>query len=76
MNKLSLVLGSTLLLVAASAAPVSLVQNEYDFAAAVAKQGVRDGFLQYLDPRRDLPAHGRQAQHTGRRLHARVAAQR
>lgn len=48
MNKLSLVLGSTLL-VAASAAPVSLVQNEYDFAAAVAKDGVRDGFLRYLD---------------------------
>lgn len=48
MKKLSLVLASSLLL-AAAAKPVSLVQNEYDFAATVAKQGVRDGFLQYLD---------------------------
>ena len=37
------------LLLGAAAAPVSLVQNEYDFAAAVAQHGVRDGFLQYLD---------------------------
>jgi ketosteroid isomerase-like protein len=28
---------------------VSLVQNEYDFAATVAKTGIRDGFLQYFD---------------------------
>lgn len=48
MSKLILVLASCLL-VAAAPAPKSLVQNEYDFAAAVAKQGVRDGFLQYLD---------------------------
>jgi ketosteroid isomerase-like protein len=48
MKTLSLVLASSLLMAAASA-PVSLVQNEYDFAAAVAKQGVRDGFLQFLD---------------------------
>jgi ketosteroid isomerase-like protein len=48
MKKLALVLASSLLMAAASA-PTSLVQNEYDFAAAVAKQGVRDGFLQYLD---------------------------
>ena len=37
------------LLLAAAVAPVSLVQNEYDFGAAVAKKGIRDGFLQYLD---------------------------
>jgi len=48
MKKLPLVLAS-LLLMAAASKPVSLVQNEYDFAAAVAKQGVRDGFLRYLD---------------------------
>lgn len=48
MKKLILVLASTLLL-AATSKPVSLVQNEYDFAAAVAKHGVRDGFLKYLD---------------------------
>ena len=48
MKKFSLVLLSCLLLAAASK-PVSLVQNEYDFAARVAKQGVRDGFLHYLD---------------------------
>jgi len=48
MKKLILVLASSLLL-AAAAKPVSLVQNEYDFAAAVAEKGVRDGFLQYLD---------------------------
>ncbi|HEY3645048.1 MAG TPA: hypothetical protein VGM16_06880, partial [Gammaproteobacteria bacterium] len=48
MKKLALVLVSCLL-VAAAAKPASLVQNEYDFAATVAKQGVRDGFLQYLD---------------------------
>lgn len=30
------------------AAPVGLVRNEYNFAAAVAKHGVRDGFLAYL----------------------------
>ena len=48
MKKLSLALASILLL-GAAAKPVSLVQNEYDFAATVAKQGVRDGFLQYLD---------------------------
>lgn len=34
---------------AAFAAPVSLVQNEYDFAKAVADHGTRDGFLMYLD---------------------------
>ncbi|MFI4967215.1 MAG: hypothetical protein ACHQAU_00705 [Gammaproteobacteria bacterium] len=33
----------------AAAAPVSLIQNEYDFAKAVADHGVRDGFLMYLD---------------------------
>lgn len=33
----------------AAAAPLSLVQNEYAFAQAVAKHGVRDGFLVYLD---------------------------
>ncbi|HSN18243.1 MAG TPA: hypothetical protein VLV87_08525 [Gammaproteobacteria bacterium] len=48
MKKLGLVLISSLLL-AASSSPVSLVQNEYDFAAAVKKHGVRDGFLMYLD---------------------------
>jgi ketosteroid isomerase-like protein len=48
MRKLALVLIASSLLGAASA-PVSLVQNEYDFAAAVAQKGVRDGFLQYLD---------------------------
>lgn len=37
------------LLMGAASAPVSLVQNEYDFAAAVAQHGVRDGFLMYLD---------------------------
>ena len=48
MKKLLLILTSSLLMAAASA-PVSLVQNEYDFAATVAQKGVRDGFLQYLD---------------------------
>jgi ketosteroid isomerase-like protein len=48
MKKLLLILASSLL-VAAGSAPVSLVQNEYDFAAAVAQKGIRDGFLQYLD---------------------------
>jgi ketosteroid isomerase-like protein len=48
MRKLALVLTASLLLGAASA-PVSLVQNEYDFAAAVAQKGARDGFLMYLD---------------------------
>jgi ketosteroid isomerase-like protein len=48
MRKLALVLTVSLLLGAASA-PVSLVQNEYDFAAAVAQKGLRDGFLMYLD---------------------------
>jgi ketosteroid isomerase-like protein len=48
MKKSLVVLLASLMLGAASA-PVSLVQNEYDFAAAVAKQGIRDGFLQYLD---------------------------
>ena len=38
-----------LLSLGAAAAPVSLVQNEYDFVAAVAKHGTRDGFLMYLD---------------------------
>jgi ketosteroid isomerase-like protein len=33
----------------AAATPVSLIQNEYDFAKAVADHGVRDGFLMYLD---------------------------
>ncbi len=33
----------------ASAVPLSLVQNEYAFAKAVAGHGVRDGFLKYLD---------------------------
>ena len=36
-------------LTASAAVPVSLVQNEYAFAQAVADQGVRDGFLKYLD---------------------------
>ncbi len=50
MRKFSLLLAASLLMASArAAAPVSLVQNEYDFAAVVAKQGVRDGFLQYLD---------------------------
>lgn len=48
MKKLLLALASSLLM-AASSAPVSLVQNEYDFAATVAQKGIRDGFLQYLD---------------------------
>ncbi|HEY1773113.1 MAG TPA: hypothetical protein VGH91_07975 [Gammaproteobacteria bacterium] len=48
MKKLLVLLLASLLLAAASA-PVSLVQNEYDFAATVAKKGIRDGFLQYLD---------------------------
>lgn len=48
MKKLALIL-MTCLLMAAAAAPVSLVQNEYDFATAVAQKGVRDGFLMYLD---------------------------
>lgn len=48
MRMLPMVLIAPLLL-GAAAAPVSLVQNEYDFAAAVARKGVRDGFLMYLD---------------------------
>jgi len=48
MKKLILLLACSLMLGAASA-PVSLVQNEYDFVAAVAKHGTRDGFLMYLD---------------------------
>ncbi len=48
MRKLALVLTASSLLGAASA-PVSLVQNEYDFAATVAQKGFRDGFLMYLD---------------------------
>jgi ketosteroid isomerase-like protein len=48
MRKLILTLMASSLLGAASA-PVSLVQNEYDFAATVAQKGLRDGFLQYLD---------------------------
>lgn len=36
-------------LAASAAPPLSLVQNEYAFAQAVAKQGIRDGFLAYLD---------------------------
>lgn len=48
MRTLSLLLIASLLL-GSAAAPVSLVQNEYDFAAAVAQKGVRDGFLMYLD---------------------------
>ena len=47
MKKLFLVLASSLLM--AAAAPVSLVQNEYDFAKVVAKKGTREGFLLYLD---------------------------
>jgi len=39
----------TSLALTASAAQVSLVQNEYAFAKAVADHGVRDGFLKYLD---------------------------
>ena len=35
--------------VAGAAAAPSLIQNEYTFAQAVAKRGVRDGFLMYLD---------------------------
>jgi ketosteroid isomerase-like protein len=31
-------------------APATLVENEYAFARDVAKQGIRDGFLKYLDP--------------------------
>jgi len=52
---LAFVVSSLLLIPAAQAArtphvaPVSLVQNEYDFAAEVAKHGIRDGFLKYLD---------------------------
>lgn len=34
---------------AVSAAPPSLIQNEYDFAKAAANHGVRDAFLMYLD---------------------------
>lgn len=65
MRTLSLVLIASLLL-GSAAAPVSLVQNEYDFAAAVAQKGVRDGFLMYLDrqamtlapkPMNDYAAH-------------------
>ena len=40
---------ATSLLMGSATAPVSLIQNEYDFAAAVAKDGLRDGFLMYLD---------------------------
>jgi ketosteroid isomerase-like protein len=48
MNK-SLVVLLALFTLAATSAPASLVQNEYDFAATVAQKGIRDGFLQYLD---------------------------
>ncbi|HEY4127783.1 MAG TPA: DUF4440 domain-containing protein [Gammaproteobacteria bacterium] len=48
MKKLLLTLVASSLL-GAAAAPVSLVQNEYDFAATTAQKGLRDGFLQYLD---------------------------
>ena len=47
--KKSLVVLLASLMLAAASAPVSLVQNEYDFAATVAQKGIRDGFLQYLD---------------------------
>ncbi|HEY3858389.1 MAG TPA: nuclear transport factor 2 family protein [Gammaproteobacteria bacterium] len=48
MRKLLLTLMASSLL-GAAAAPVSLVQNEYDFAARVAQKGLREGFLHYLD---------------------------
>jgi ketosteroid isomerase-like protein len=34
----------------AAKAPPTLVENEYAFARDVAKHGIRDGFLMYLDP--------------------------
>jgi len=37
------------LMLAAASAPVSLVQNEYNFAATVARKGINEGFLMYLD---------------------------
>ena len=46
---LSLAALSMLASLTASAAPLSLVQNEYAFAKAAADHGVRDGFLMYLD---------------------------
>lgn len=67
MKKFLVVLLTSLMLAAASA-PVSLVQNEYNFAATVAKKGIRDGFLQYLDkqaigfgpmPRNDYEAYSK-----------------
>jgi ketosteroid isomerase-like protein len=49
MRKIVLLTAVLLPIAASAAKPVSLVQNEYDFAATVAKVGVRDGFLQYFD---------------------------
>lgn len=49
MRKPALLIAAFLPAAASAAGPVSLVQNEYDFAATVAKVGVRDGFLQYFD---------------------------
>jgi hypothetical protein len=40
---------TALTLTGAAPAPSSLVQNEYAFVRAVAEQGIRDGFLMYLD---------------------------
>jgi ketosteroid isomerase-like protein len=51
MRKSIMLAAASLMLVGltAAAAPVSLIQNEYNFAKAVADHGVRDGFLMYLD---------------------------
>jgi ketosteroid isomerase-like protein len=76
MKKLLLILASSLLMAAASA-PVSLVQNEYDFAATVAQKGIRDGFLQYLDkqaigfnsaPQNDYDAYSKAKPSSGSKL--------
>lgn len=51
MRKIIVPLAAILMLASltASAAPVNLVQNEYNFAKAAADHGVRDAFLMYLD---------------------------
>lgn len=49
MRKIALLTAILLPIAASAAKPVSLVQNEYDFAARAAKIGVRDSFLEYFD---------------------------
>ena len=49
MRKSMLMIALLLPAAALASKPVSLVQNEYDFAADTAKLGVHDGFLLYLD---------------------------